>query len=92
MLLTEVSLPRARSLDDRGFNVGTGIETSVNDLAGSLTRASDGKSELIHADARAGELRHSSLNADRLRGLGWEPRTDLEDGLRQTYEWIASKR
>ncbi|CAN5688708.1 SDR family oxidoreductase [soil metagenome] len=92
MLLTEVSLPRARSLDDRGFNVGTGIETSVNDLAGSLMRASGGKSELLHADARAGELRHSSLNADRLRGLGWEPRTNLEDGLRQTYDWIAGKR
>jgi UDP-glucose 4-epimerase len=91
LLLTDVQLPRARSLDDRGFNVGTGIETSVNELAASLMRASGREVEVRHAEPRAGELRHSSLNADRLRGLGWRPDTELEDGLRETYQWIAAR-
>ncbi len=90
MVLTEAEMPRARSLDDRGFNVGTGIETSVNELAASLMRASGREVEVRHADPRAGELRHSSLNADRLRDLGWRPGTQLEDGLRETYQWIAA--
>jgi UDP-glucose 4-epimerase len=90
LLLSDADLPRARSLDDRGFNVGTGVETSVNELAASLMRAAGRSVEVQYADARPGELRHSSLNAARLRGLGWQPRTDLESGLRETYRWIAN--
>ncbi len=89
MLLSEQELPRARSLDDRGFNVGTGIETSVNKLASTLMSASGREVEVVHAEARPGELRHSSLDTERLRSFGWEPRTGLQDGLRETYEWIA---
>jgi UDP-glucose 4-epimerase len=89
MLLSEAALPAARSLDDRGFNVGTGVETSVNELAATLMRASGTEVPVRHEAARAGELRHSSLDAARLRGLGWEPETRLEEGLRATYRWIA---
>jgi nucleoside-diphosphate-sugar epimerase len=46
--------------------------------------------EVRHSEARAGELRHSSLDASRLRGLGWSPRTELESGLRTTYQWIRA--
>jgi UDP-glucose 4-epimerase len=91
LLLTEASFPRARSLDDRGFNVGTGIETSVNDLAGTLTAIAGSDAPVEHAPARRGELRHSSLDAARLRGLGWAPREGLEEGLRTTYEWIRAQ-
>jgi UDP-glucose 4-epimerase len=89
LVLASAPLPRATSLDDRGFNVGTGTETSVNQLAEILMRASGGRGAVQRASARSGELLHSSLDAGKLRALGWEPRTSLEDGLRQTYEWIA---
>jgi UDP-glucose 4-epimerase len=91
LLLTEASFPRARSLDDRGFNVGTGIETSVNDLAGTLIGIAGSDAPVEHAPARRGELRHSSLDANRLRSLGWAPRQGLEEGLRTTYEWIRAQ-
>lgn len=90
LLLSGAELPRARSLDDRGFNVGTGIETSVNGLADTLMRAAGVQVPVRHAPARPGELRHSSLDADRLRRLGWEQRVGLEEGLRETYEWIRA--
>jgi UDP-glucose 4-epimerase len=91
MLISDAALPPARSLDDRGFNVGTGIETSVNTLAAELIARSGRRGELSHAAPRPGELRHSSLDAARLRALGWAPATSLGDGLRQTYEWIAAR-
>lgn len=90
MLVTRADLPPARSLDDRGFNVGTGRETSVNELAKLLARAAGEEVEIVHAEPRSGELRHSSLDAGRIRSLGWTPATTLEDGLRETYEWIAA--
>lgn len=88
LLLSQAELPRARSLDDRGFNVGTGVETSVNELAASLMRAAGEEVEVRHAAERPGELRHSSLDAARLRSLGWRGDTALEAGLRETYAWI----
>jgi UDP-glucose 4-epimerase len=88
LLLSELEMPRARSLDDRGFNVGTGVETSVLGLADGLMQAAGRRVDVAHAEARPGEVRHSSLDASRLRGLGWEGRVGIVDGLRETYEWI----
>jgi UDP-glucose 4-epimerase len=90
MLVSDASLPAARTLDDRAFNVGTGVETSVLELAAGLGRASGRAAAVDHLPARAGELRHSSLDASPLRRLGWNVGTDLEDGLGSTYRWIAA--
>lgn len=91
MLLTHADLGPARTLDDRAFNVGTGVETSVNDLAESLARASGRPLEIRRAPARDGELLHSSLDASKLRGLGWAPATGLGAGLGLTFDWIAAR-
>lgn len=90
MAVTRARLPAATRLDDRAFNVGTGRETSVNALAEALGRASGHPTEIQRAEARHGELRNSSLDASKLRGLGWAPATDLEAGLATTFDWIAS--
>ena len=90
MLLTKTRLPRATTLDDHAFNVGTGQETSVNRLAEILTEVSGRESEIHRAEARPGEVQHSSLDASKLRRLGWAPETTLPAGLQTTYRWLAS--
>lgn len=90
LLLTDAALPRSTALDDRAFNVGTGVETSVNALARTLASAAERPLDLRHAEARPGELLHSSLDASRLRALGWDARTDLHSGLGETFRWIAA--
>lgn len=82
----------AVTLDQRAFNVGTGVGTSVLRLAELLTRIHGAEAVIEHAAERAGELRHSCLDTSKLRQLGWQPRTSLEDGLRATYEFIAQRR
>jgi UDP-glucose 4-epimerase len=91
LLVAEAELPRAGCLDDRAFNVGTGEETSVRTLAEILMRRAGRVVPLEMAPGRAGELRHSSLDASRLQTLGWNVATRLEDGLQETYEWISSR-
>jgi UDP-glucose 4-epimerase len=91
LAVTRTDLPRAGSLDDRAFNVGTGQETSVNALAATLMKVSGRSVETHHAEARHGELRHSSLDGRKLRGLGWAPNMSLEDGLSATFQWIADR-
>lgn len=91
VLLSRHDLSPAQRLDDRGFNVGTGVETSVNELAASLMRSADNLVEIRRADPRAGELRHSSLDATRLRSLGWAPAKTVEAGLKETFEWFRTR-
>jgi UDP-glucose 4-epimerase len=92
MLLSDVHLAAARSLDDRGFNVATGRETTVVELAGALLREAGAAVPVQHAPERPGELRHSSLDTQRLRALGWAPAVTLDAGLGHTFRWIAAQR
>lgn len=88
VLLSEARLPAARDLDQRAFNVGTGIETSVQELANALSAAAGRSATIEYGPERPGELRHSCLDSSRLQALGWQPAHGLRDGLRITYEYI----
>lgn len=76
------------ALDGRAYNVGTGRETSVKELAAAMMEAAGREVEVEHAAERPGELRNSSLDVSKLRTTGWEPATSLLDGLRNTIEHI----
>jgi UDP-glucose 4-epimerase len=91
MLLTDAPLEAAAGIDARAYNIGTGIETSVNALADALEAAAGVTVERRHAEARPGELRHSCLDTGRARRAGWTPATALGEGLRQTYRHIAAE-
>jgi UDP-glucose 4-epimerase len=88
-----VKLPAATGVDSRAFNIGTGIETDVVELATLLKDVSGGTSEIVHAPARAGEQRRSAVRNDKAgKVLGWKPQMSLRDGLRDTYQWFAARR
>jgi len=91
LLASEMDLDSRGQLDDHAFNVGTGIETSVNRLADVLGLIAAIDLGREHKSARPGELRRSALNADKLRALGWESAFTLEQGLHETYTFIGRK-
>jgi UDP-glucose 4-epimerase len=71
------------------FNVGTGRETSVVELYDLCRRVAGSDAEAVHAEARLGELRRSSLDPERAaRELGFRALVELEDGLEATWESI----
>jgi len=92
MRVSDLDLPDGEGLDARAFNVGTGQGTSVNRLADVLESVSGRAQPRDHQAERPGELRHSTLDASRLRENGWSPAFTLEQGLRETYEHIATTR
>ena len=93
LLAATVQLPEAGRLDNRGFNIGTGVETSVIELAAGLQRAADASVPLQHAPARAGEQRQSCLAfAKSAEVLGWTPLTSFDTGLKATLEYFRTER
>jgi UDP-glucose 4-epimerase len=89
---SDVTLDQSSGLDSVAFNVGTGTPTSVNRLAEVLENIAGTQPRRAQEAARAGELRHSTLDVSRLSGRGWAPRYSLEDGLTQTFNFIANQR
>lgn len=75
---------------DAVFNVGTGIETSVNELFRRLAQITGHDGDATHADAVPGEVRRSAVSPEKAaRVLGWRPAVDLGTGLDRTYDWLA---
>lgn len=82
---------------DRGsgetVNIGTGRLLTVNALYHQLQDLTGFEDPPAYAPARPGEVYRIALNADRAdQVLGWRAETPIEEGLRQTVSWLASKR
>ncbi len=93
VLAAGATLPPAARLDARAFNIGTGVETSVNTVAGSLQRAAGSTTPIEYAPARAGELLRSALDTRKAHEvLGWSPSVSIDDGLAETFRWFAARR
>ena len=84
------ALIKSSKIQDNLFlNIGTGIETSVNQLSESLKTQFSSDLEPIYKDARAGELQRSVLDNTKARKLlNWEPQYDLDTGMVEVKNWI----
>jgi UDP-glucose 4-epimerase len=69
-------------------NIGTGIETSVNDLYTALAHNAGVTQPPIYAPARPGELQRSCLDPGRAAmHLGWKPWTSVSVGTAAVLDW-----
>jgi UDP-glucose 4-epimerase len=72
-------------------NIGTGVETSVNELYSAIAEAAGIDAPANHGEARVGELQRSALSAALAADvLGWGPSTDLLSGAVATLEWFRT--
>lgn len=93
-LMTVFSLQQKQKIDE-AYNVGTGKETStqqVFDLVKSALGDKTRTSKAQYQDLRPGELEKSCLNIDKISKLGWKPRWNFSDGVPQTVEFYLNDR
>ncbi|WP_114576269.1 NAD-dependent epimerase/dehydratase family protein [Saliphagus sp. LR7] len=69
------------------FNVGTGESVSILELAEIVRDAADSESEIVHTDARSGDIDRSRADISALESrLGYEPTVSLATGLERVVE------
>jgi UDP-glucose 4-epimerase len=74
------------------FNVGTGIETSINELFQLVVELTKSTSKEVHGPAKKGEQARSVISAAKMRHeLGWESKVDLREGLRRTVAYFRER-
>jgi len=73
------------------FNVGTGVETTIDTLARTIAKHAGNTSTIEHAPPRAGEILRSCADLQHTRAvLGYAPSVALDDGLAKTLAWFRS--
>lgn len=89
----DVAAANVRALENPAvtgsINIGTGVETSVNELCRALARGAGVDAKPEHGPARPGEQRRSCLSPTLAkRMLGWSPGVSLQDGLARTIDFF----
>lgn len=83
----------AQNCAGRVFNVGTGCKHTLNETLRLLERISRKNASAKYEPPRAGDILHSQADITEARkALGYDPRTNFEEGLRRTWEWYRSNR
>ncbi|MDP8956254.1 MAG: GDP-mannose 4,6-dehydratase [Actinomycetota bacterium] len=88
------AIDRALGAGEGGvYHLGTGVETSVNELADRVIAAAGTRVEVERQPPRPADATRSFVEYEAARkALGWSPRIRLDEGLARTAEWMRSSR
>lgn len=81
---------RAAETDHVGeaYNIGTGESVSIRELAEIVQDLTNTNSDIVHTEARTGDIKHSKADISKAREkLLYEPTVSLREGLERTIEW-----
>ncbi len=68
------------------INIGTGTDVTIRELAEQICAALDFTGDLVFDTTRPDGTPQKLLDVSRMTKLGWTPRTNLAQGIKQTYE------
>jgi len=89
--VAEASVMALEKGEGQGVLIGSGIETSVNDIYSSLKDATGYAGEVIKGPGLVGEVRSIYADCSLARDiLGWTPQTSLDQGMKETVDFYRN--
>jgi GDP-L-fucose synthase len=73
------------------INVGTGQDTTILELAKMIREITGFRGRLTFDPSKPDGTPRKLLDVSRLRGLGWEARISLREGIKATYRWYVEQ-
>lgn len=74
------------------FNVGYGKEVTILELAEMIKKVVGYQGEIVMDASKPDGTPRKLTDISKLKAMGWEPKIDLEEGLKQTYEWYKTSK
>lgn len=78
-------------IQDGLFNVGTGQDVTIRELAETVMSVVGFKGEIVFDASKPDGTPRKLLNVDRMRELGWQARTSLREGIAKAYADFLTK-
>ncbi len=73
------------------YNIGSGRETKIIELANEINKIAANEGNVQKGERRAWDhISRRLSNNDKIKALGWNQKTNLENGLRKTFEWFKT--
>lgn len=72
------------------FNVCTGTEVSIRDLAEKIISLAGVKVPVVYEKSREGDILRSVGSNSKIRSIGFSPEYTIDEGLRETYKWYEN--
>jgi len=81
------TMKNAEILQNKHYNIGTGIDYSIKELADTISRIVGYNGEIQWDENKPDGVSRKLLDSSEFLHLGWKPLVEIEDGLEITYKW-----
>lgn len=75
-------------LPDNLYNVGTGTDLTIKDLASTIQKIVGHSGEIIWDDTKPDGTPRKLMDVSKMHNIGWKHQVNLEDGIKKTYNWF----
>lgn len=77
-------------LPEHLYNVGTGEDLTIKELAETIQRVVGHTGEVIWDSSKPDGTPRKLMDISKMHGLGWKHQVALEEGIKKTYEWFLA--
>ena len=75
-------------LDDHLYNVGSGKDVTIKELARIVQKITGHQGDIIWDSTKPDGTPRKLMDASRIKAMGWQYSTELEEGIQKTYDWF----
>lgn len=76
------------TLPDYLYNVGTGLDLTIKELAETIQKVTGHQGEIIWDATKPDGTPRKLMDIAKMHDLGWKHKVDLEQGIQMTYDWF----
>lgn len=87
-LAEAVRFAMENDLDNSLYNVGTGKDITIKELATTIRDVTGHKGEIEWDSSKPDGTPRKLMDVTKMKNEGWSYKTELEDGIRKTYDWF----
>ena len=75
-------------LPDYLYNIGTGVDLTIKELAETIQKITGHQGEIIWDSTKPDGTPRKLMDVSKMHELGWKHKVDLEEGIQKTYDWF----
>jgi GDP-L-fucose synthase len=77
------------TLPDYLYNIGTGVDLTIKELAETIQKITGHQGEIIWDATKPDGTPRKLMDISKMHELGWKHKVDLEEGIQMTYDWFV---
>ena len=91
-LVNAIKLIIEKNCEYQIVNIGSSTEISIKDLAEKIANLIGFQGKIVFDSSKPDGVRRKTLDSSRIHSFDWRPATNLDIGLKTTYEWYVENK